>query len=97
MRKHDAHVREFRRMLLKKHYPISNTVLFSFIGFLLFVGFYILYLCYGFLRWKFLWILYRWIFYLFEIAEGAECPRTDAIKILKSSFPDYSSRLNFKP
>lgn len=40
MRKHDAHVREFRRMLLKKRYPISNTVLFSFIGFLLFVGFY---------------------------------------------------------
>lgn len=40
MRKHDAHVREFRRMLLKKHYPISNTVLFSLIGFLLFVGFY---------------------------------------------------------
>lgn len=41
MRKHDAHVREFRRMLLKKHYPISNTVLFLFYGFLLFVGFYL--------------------------------------------------------
>ena len=41
MRKHDAHVREFRRMLLKKHYPISNTVLFLFILFLLFVGFYL--------------------------------------------------------
>lgn len=41
MRKHDAHVREFRRMLLKKHYPISNSVLFLFILFLLFVGFYL--------------------------------------------------------
>ena len=40
MRKHDAHVREFRRMLLKKHYPIPNTVLFLFILFLLTVGFY---------------------------------------------------------
>lgn len=39
MRKHDAHVREFRRMLLKKHYPIPNTVLFLFIVFLVFVGF----------------------------------------------------------
>ena len=39
MTKHDAHVREFRRMLLKKHYPIPNTVLFLFIVFLLFVGF----------------------------------------------------------
>lgn len=37
--KHDAHVREFRRMLLKKHYPIPNTVLFLFIVFLVFVGF----------------------------------------------------------
>jgi len=41
MIKHDAHVRAFRRMLLNKHYPISNTVLFSFIVFLLFVGFYL--------------------------------------------------------
>lgn len=41
MRKHDAHVREFRRMLLKKYYPIPNTVLFLFILFLVFVGFYL--------------------------------------------------------
>jgi hypothetical protein len=41
MRKHDAHVREFRLMLLKKHYPIPNTVLFLFILFLVFVGFYL--------------------------------------------------------
>lgn len=42
MRKHDAHVREYLwRMRLKKHYPIPNTVLFLFIVFLVFVGFYL--------------------------------------------------------
>lgn len=39
--KHDAHVRQYRRMILKKYYPISNAVLFLFILFLVSVGFYL--------------------------------------------------------
>ena len=41
MRKHDAHVREFRRMLLKNRYPWPTDAVFVFIFFIFVMGFYL--------------------------------------------------------
>lgn len=41
MRKHDAHVREFRRMLLKNRYPWPTDAVFVFIFFIFVMGIYL--------------------------------------------------------
>ena len=41
MKKHDAHVREFRRMLLKNAYPWPKDAVFVFIFFIFVMGFYL--------------------------------------------------------
>ena len=41
MKKHDAHVREFRRMLLKNAYPWPKDAVFVFIFFIFVMGFYV--------------------------------------------------------